>query len=478
MTRPRYSSGKVMVALTNLSASQYSFILEGSVHLDIRFKELRSTNTRMGHVRKQSWIRHNLLLSIRPNNLCRHSRLRNDNALSMLLSQPILEDGTMQAPQETQSPTRPQGLGMVLLQRHATVVEHELGDTVGQGRVVALVGGEGGDEDHGLRFLETRVGLDLVLGADFGECVAEFGILDLLHARVEVDVSDLAGSDDFLWYCVWILDTDLSNGILHTCSERYDIITGLDGSVKDTNKANDTSEIVIPRIHQEHLQRLLLIANRRRNVINHSRQNRRNTLPRLRAQQDGSLGIQLEAILQLFQHPGHIGRIHIDLVDHGHESQVLRKGEVEVGHGLGLDALRGVDEEEGAAAAGVGAGDFGTEVDVAGRVDEVEEVVFAFVLPDHGAGLGFDGDASLTFDVEFILAPPSQLRYSSMGKAVKYVQESVYSHRSPKSSPSAPTTDHSTYSSHDRYAPQYRSCDSGQLESPRSSSPAPQASVS
>lgn len=37
---------------------------------------------------------------------------------------------------------------------------------------------------------------------------------------------------------------------------------------------------------------------------------------------------------------------------------------------------------------------------MAGRVDQVQEVVETVVVVDHGAGLGFDGDAALALDLE------------------------------------------------------------------------------
>ena len=53
-----------------------------------------------------------------------------------------------------------------------------------------------------------------------------------------------------------------------------------------------------------------------------------------------------------------------------------REGEVDVGERLGLDALGGVDDEDGALAGLEAAADLVAEVDVAGRVDEVEAVVW------------------------------------------------------------------------------------------------------
>jgi hypothetical protein len=54
-------------------------------------------------------------------------------------------------------------------------------------------------------------------------------------------------------------------------------------------------------------------------------------------------------------------------------------GEVGVGEGLRLDALRGVDDQQRALAGGERARDLVAEVDVAGGVDEVELVGLAVV---------------------------------------------------------------------------------------------------
>ena len=80
--------------------------------------------------------------------------------------------------------------------------------------------------------------------------------------------------------------------------------------------------------------------------------------------------------------------------------EALREREVDVGERLRLDALRGVDDEDRALAGLEAAADLVGEVDVAGRVDEVEAVRLAVarrVLEAHGARL--DGDALLALEV-------------------------------------------------------------------------------
>ena len=69
----------------------------------------------------------------------------------------------------------------------------------------------------------------------------------------------------------------------------------------------------------------------------------------------------------------------VDLVDDRDDLEVVVEREVGVGERLRLDALRGVDDQQRAFAGRERARHFVGEVDVAGRVDEVEDVVLAVV---------------------------------------------------------------------------------------------------
>ena len=64
----------------------------------------------------------------------------------------------------------------------------------------------------------------------------------------------------------------------------------------------------------------------------------------------------------------------VDLVDDRDDLEVVLDREVGVGERLRLDALRRVDEQQRAFAGGERSRDLVAEVDVAGRVDQVEDV--------------------------------------------------------------------------------------------------------
>ena len=115
---------------------------------------------------------------------------------------------------------------------------------------------------------------------------------------------------------------------------------------------------------------------------------------------DGIVGGQADGLLDHLLGALDVGAREIDLVDDGNDFEAVGDGEIGVGEGLGLDALRGVDDQQRAFARGQRARDLVGEVDVAGRVDEVELVGFAVLrLVHHADGVGLDGDAALALEV-------------------------------------------------------------------------------
>ena len=105
-----------------------------------------------------------------------------------------------------------------------------------------------------------------------------------------------------------------------------------------------------------------------------------------------------------------VGARQVDLVEHGDDLEVGGEREVEVGQGLRLDALGGVDEKDRGLAGLQGPGDLVGEVDVARGVDHVEHVgaglgtllVAWLDRPRHPDGLALDGDPALALDVHAV----------------------------------------------------------------------------
>jgi hypothetical protein len=102
-------------------------------------------------------------------------------------------------------------------------------------------------------------------------------------------------------------------------------------------------------------------------------------LPGLGRDQDGVGGVEADDLLDLLLDALGLGGGQVGLVEDGDDLVVGVDGLVDIGQRLRLDALAGVDDEQRALAGAQGTRDLVGEVDVAGGVDEVEDIVLAVV---------------------------------------------------------------------------------------------------
>ena len=94
-----------------------------------------------------------------------------------------------------------------------------------------------------------------------------------------------------------------------------------------------------------------------------------------------------------------VGGRQVDLVEHRDDRQVAVQRQVQVGQRLRLDALGGVDQQHRALAGLQRPGHLVGEVDVAGRVDQVQDELLVRHTPGQPHVLGLDGDTALTLDI-------------------------------------------------------------------------------
>ena len=124
---------------------------------------------------------------------------------------------------------------------------------------------------------------------------------------------------------------------------------------------------------------------------------------RFGADQDGFVGIHSDDGFDLLLDAVDFRAGQIDLVHDGNDRQVMVDGEIRIGQRLRFDALRRIDDQQRAFAGGKASGDFVTEIDVAGRIDQIEDVVLAVsgvvVQPD---GFGFDRDAAFLLEIHVV----------------------------------------------------------------------------
>ena len=125
--------------------------------------------------------------------------------------------------------------------------------------------------------------------------------------------------------------------------------------------------------------------------------------PVLAADDEDLVGLGAGELVHLELGLGHVRRRQVDLVEHRDDLEVVLDRQVGVGHRLRLDALGGVDDQHGALAGRQAARHLVGEVDVAGRVDQVELVALSVARVVHDAHrLRLDRDAALALEVHLV----------------------------------------------------------------------------
>lgn len=130
---------------------------------------------------------------------------------------------------------------------------------------------------------------------------------------------------------------------------------------------------------------------------------------------DAGLGRDLEDVLRLTADEvgellGELLRLggrQVDLVEDRNDREVVLHRQIEIGEGLRLDALRGVDQQDRALTGGEGPRHLVGEVDVPGGVDHVQDVGPALIRPlgrrpGQPDCLGLDRDTALALDVHTV----------------------------------------------------------------------------
>ena len=85
------------------------------------------------------------------------------------------------------------------------------------------------------------------------------------------------------------------------------------------------------------------------------------------------------------------------------DREIVVEREVQIRERLRFDALRRIDDEDGAFARGKRARHFVREIDMPGRIDQIEFVLnTVFRAIKHPHRFGFDRDALFTFQVHLV----------------------------------------------------------------------------
>jgi hypothetical protein len=128
-------------------------------------------------------------------------------------------------------------------------------------------------------------------------------------------------------------------------------------------------------------------------------------------------------VLDLLDGLAGIRRRQVDLVQHRDHFHALLDRGVAIGHGLRLDALRGIHHQHGALARGERAAHLVGEVDVSRRIDQVQLIRFPALRPvfERG-GLRLDRDAALALELHRV---EHLLGHLALGQPAAHLDEAV-----------------------------------------------------
>ena len=309
-----------------------------------------------------------------------------------LALQALLDDLHVQQPEEAAAEAEAQGTGRLGRVGDRCVVELELLQALAQRLEVVAVDREQTAEHH-------RLGIAIALERlrrrvrEGGHGLAAAGLTDVLDAGDEV--ADLARTELGHRGGHRAADADLDGLLRRAGVHEHQLRTVGEPAVHDPDRRDDTAVLVVLAVEDQALQRGVGIALRRRNAGDDRVEQLVDAVAGLGRDAQDVLGGDAEHGLDLHRVAIGVGGGQVDLVQRGDDLQVVLQRQVAVGQGLGLDALGGVDDEDHAFAGGEAAADLVAEVDVPGRVDQVERVA----LPVDAHVLGLDRDAPLALQV-------------------------------------------------------------------------------
>ena len=316
-----------------------------------------------------------------------------------LAVQTLLHNLHMEQSEETAAEAETQGQRRFGLEGKRGIVQLELLQR--RAEILEVLGLDGIDtgKDHRLHFLETRNGLLARIG-NVGDGVAHLDLARSLDARD--DVAHVARTQFVARHHVHLQHAHLVGLVFLARIEELHLVALADDTVLYLEVGNDAAEGVEHRVEDQGLERCVLVAFGMGNAFDDGRQNLFHAHARLARCTDNLFALAAQQFHDFVFHLVGHGAGHVTLVDDGDNLQVVLDGHVEVRDGLCLHALRGIHDEQRPFAGRDGARHLVREVHMSRRVDEVQDIFFAFVFIFHLDGMALDGDTAFAFQVHIV----------------------------------------------------------------------------
>jgi hypothetical protein len=349
-----------------------------------------------------------------------YRRRGGDQVQVVLALQALLDDFHVQHAEEAATEAEAQGVGAFrgVLQRR--VVQGELLQRFAE--IFEVVGADREQTGIHLRLnaFETRQHVDVRRGAQ-GQGVAHWRTVNVLDAgddEAYFTGLQVNGSGVFrVEHTDAVHQVDLAGGL------DQNLVALLHTAMTHAHQGHNAQVVVEPGVDDQRLQRIFVVAGRRRNGGDQALQHLVDAQAGLGTALDCVGGIDADDFFDFFFDAVRIGLWQVDLVQHRHDFQALLDGRVAVGNRLRFNALTGIDHQQRAFTGRQRATDFVGEVNVARGVNEVQLVVdtiLGFVI--QGNAVGLDGDPALTLKVHGV----QYLGFHfTLGQAAAHLDEAI-----------------------------------------------------
>ena len=386
-------------ALLLAQIHQGTHVIVGGVEVDIHKRLLLLDD--VGGVRVAGRVVDHLHSAVRQGQAVADAGGRGDDIQVELPLETLGDDLHVEQAQEAAAEAKAQRGTGLKLKGQGSVVQLQLFQRVLQVGVLGTVGGVDAAEHHGLDLTVAGQGLG---GGAVCQCngIAHAGVLHGLDAGGQIaDLTGLqlaAGGQAGGTHVAHFHQRELGPGGHH-----FDGVAGLDGALEHADVDDNALVAVVDAVKDQGLEGSFRVAGGGGDIADHPLQHLIDVQAGLGRDAGRIHAGQADHILHLLGHLVRVGAGQVDLVQDGHQLQIMLQRHVGVGQRLGLHTLGGIHHQNGTLTGGQTAADLVGKVHMARGVDEVELVglaVLGSVVQGNGAGL--DGDAALPLDVHVI----------------------------------------------------------------------------
>ena len=301
-------------------------------------------------------------------------RRGHDQADAEFALEPLLRDFHVQQAEEAGAKAEAERLRSLGLADEARVVEAQLFDRVAQRAVLIRLGGIEPREHHRLQFLEARQRRDRgIVGV--GNRVADAHVRDGFDIRD--DEADFARSERVGATLVRREMPQAHHLAELVGAHQANFHPDAQLAAEDAHQADHAFVHVVPTVEDERADAVLVGRFGRRDARDDRFEDFLDTDAFLGAGEYRVGGVEPDDLLDLLFGALDIGAGQIDFVDHRNNFEPVIEREIDVGERLRLDPLARIDDQQRALARGQAARNFVGEIDVAGSIDQVEDVGLA-----------------------------------------------------------------------------------------------------